>query len=188
MVEGRYDKNALKQAVDAVVLETRGFGVFRDEELRALLRRLADKRGIIVLTDSDSAGFLIRNHLKGILPPGRVKHAFIPDIPGKERRKRAGSAEGKLGVEGMSPEALIKALLDAGATVAGEHCEETPRGGITKADMFALGLSGSPDSAQRRAKLLKKLALPEHMTANALLETLNLLYTKEEASQLTIDN
>ena len=179
VVEGRYDKNALKQVVDATVVETGGFGVFRDGEKVALLRRLARERGLILLTDSDGAGFVIRNHLRGIFPKEQVKQAYIPDIYGKERRKAAPGKEGKLGVEGMSPQILLQALERAGATF--EDGESAERGRpITKADLYELHLTGWPDSAARRAALLKQLALPERMTANALLEALNILYRREE--------
>ena len=179
VVEGRYDKNALKQAVEATVVETGGFGVFKDGEKLALLRRLAEERGLILLTDSDGAGFVIRNFLKGAIPPDRLKQAYIPDIRGKERRKAAPGKEGKLGVEGMPPAVLLRALERAGATF-----EDGPAAGdrapITKGDFYALGLTGGRDSAARRAALLKALELPERMTANALLEAVNLLYGREE--------
>ena len=179
VVEGRYDKNALKQVVDATVVETGGFGVFRDGEKVALLRRLARERGLILLTDSDGAGFVIRNFLKGAIPKEQVKQAYTPDIYGKERRKAAPGKEGKLGVEGMSPQILLQALERAGATF--EDGESAERGRpITKADFYELHLTGWPDSAARRAALLKQLALPERMTANALLEALNILYRREE--------
>lgn len=184
VVEGRYDKNALSQLVDAVILETNGFGIFKDKEKAALLRRLAAQRGIIVLTDSDGAGFVIRNHLKGILPPQQVKHAYIPDIAGKERRKRQPGKEGKLGVEGMRPAVLEEALRRAGATFLEEASRPSSRGGITKADLFALGLTGRPDSAARRQQLQQKLDLPAHLTPNGLLEVLNLLYTRAELEEL----
>ena len=180
VVEGRYDKNALRQVVDATVVETGGFGVFNDRERLALLRRLAAERGLILLTDSDGAGFVIRNFLKGAIPKTQLKQAYIPDVYGKERRKAAPGKEGKLGVEGMAPQVLLSALERAGATFEdgdGPAREHTP---ITKADLYELGLTGRPDSAQRRSALLRKLALPEHMTANALLETLNILTSREE--------
>ncbi len=182
VVEGRYDKNALSQVVDATILETRGFGIFRDQELSALLRRLAAERGIIVLTDSDGAGFVIRSRLRGMLPKEQVKQAYIPDIYGKERRKRAPGREGKLGVEGMLPAVLIAALQRAGATF--EDGEGAPAGGapITKADLLELRLIG-PGSAQRRQVLLRRLDLPSRLTANALLEVLNILYTRERFLQ-----
>lgn len=184
VVEGRYDKNALSQVVDALILETAGFGVFKDDERLALLRRLAETRGLIVLTDSDGAGFVIRNFLKGAIPKDRVKHAYIPDVYGKERRKRAPGKEGKIGVEGMSPQVLRDALLRAGATVIGEEGPSPAVGGITPADLMAWGLSGTPDAAQNRAALLKKLDLPEHMSAKALLAVLNALYSRREAEEL----
>ena len=178
MVEGRYDKNALSQVVDATILETKGFGIFKDKAMAAFLRRLAAERGLILLTDSDGAGFVIRSHLRGILPPEQVKHAYIPDIHGKERRKRQPGKEGKLGVEGMPPAVLLQALERAGATF--EDTETTKRSGppITKADLMACGLAG-PGSVACRGALLKQLDLPEHLTANGLLEALNLLYSRE---------
>ena len=183
VVEGRYDKNALSQVVDAVILETSGFGVFKNGEQLTLLRRLAAQRGLIVLTDSDGAGFVIRNFLKGAIPPSQVKHAYIPDVYGKERRKRAPGKEGKLGVEGMPPDVLCQALLRAGATVEGES-SPAPRGELTPADLFALGLNGTPDAAARRAALLRRLELPQHLGAKALLVVLNALYTPEEVARL----
>lgn len=180
VVEGRYDKNTLSQLVDTVILETSGFGVFQNAELVALLRRLARTRGLIVLTDSDGAGFLIRGHLKSALPAQGVKHAYIPDVPGKERRKRAPGKEGKLGVEGMSPAVLEEVLRRAGATFLEEPAGgSVPKEPITKADLYLLGLSGTPDSARRRSALLRHLDLPEHMSANALLPVLNALYDRE---------
>ena len=184
VVEGRYDKNALSQVVDATILETKGFGIFKDKAMAAFPRRLAAERGLILLTDSDGAGFVIRSHLRGILPPGQVKHAYIPDVRGKERRKRQPGKEGKLGVEGMPPQVLEQVLRRAGATFLEEGAPEGERAGLTKADLFAAGLTGRPDSAQRRQALLKELALPEHMTANALLEVLNACYSREEAARL----
>ena len=182
VVEGRYDKNTLSQMVDTVIVETSGFGIFKDKERLALLRRLAEKRGLIVLTDPDGAGFVIRSHLKGSIPPEQVKHAYVPDVYGKERRKRRGGKEGKLGVEGMTPEIILAALRNAGATVEGE--ETTSTGGITKQDLMALGLSGGSNAGEKRKALLKKLNLPEHMSANAMLQALNLLYTREELEQM----
>ena len=178
VVEGRYDKNTLSQVFDAVIVETSGFGLFKDGEKLALLRRLAEKRGLVVLTDSDGAGFVIRNYIKGAIDPALVKMAYIPDVPGKERRKSSPSKEGKLGVEGMSAEVLIAALRRAGATLGGETATHRT-GGITKATLYELGLSGKPHSAARRRELLKKLDLPEKLGANALLDVLNALYDEE---------
>ncbi len=178
VVEGRYDRNMLLQVVDATVVETGGFSVFNDREKLAFLRKLAQKRGLILLTDSDGAGFVIRNYLKGAIPKEQVKQAYIPDIPGKERRKRKAGKEGKLGVEGMTPEILLQALCRGGATFAGETAPPAADP-ITKADLLDRGLIG-PDSVQKRQQLLKKLDLPEHLTPNAMLETLNLLMSREE--------
>lgn len=187
VVEGRYDKNTLSQVVDTVILETAGFGIFKDEERLRLLRRLAAERGLIVLTDSDGAGFVIRSYLKGAVDPALVKHAYIPDRPGKERRKRKPGKEGKLGVEGMPPQTLIEALRQGGATFLEETEGERPsRCPITKADLFAAGLSGTPDAAERRAELLKRLDLPEHLSSNAMLEVLNALYGYEGLVELGV--
>lgn len=184
VVEGRYDKAALAGVVDTLILDTAGFGVFRDGEKLALLRRLAEKRGLIVLTDPDGAGFVIRNYLKGAIPKGQVKHAYVPDVYGKERRKRAPGKEGKLGVEGMSPDVLRRAVLNAGATVLDGDAPERAAGNLTPADLFALGLSGTADAAERRGELLKRLGLPERMSAKALLAALNALYTPGELEEL----
>ena len=183
VVEGRYDKNTLSQIVDAPILETSGFGIMKNKEQLKLLRQVAEKRGLIILTDSDGAGFVIRNYLKSAIEPQFLKHAYIPDIPGKERRKTAPGKEGKLGVEGMTPQVIEDCLRRAGATVAGEEALHQGTG-ITKMDMFNLGLSGGPDSKARRLALLKALELPEHMSSNGLLQVLNLLYTKDELYKL----
>ena len=179
VVEGRYDKNTLSQIVDTAILQTDGFGIMKDKQQLALLRRVAQTRGLIVLTDSDGAGFVIRNRIKSAIPGCLLKHAYIPDIPGKERRKSAPGKEGKLGVEGMTPEVLLQAIIRAGATVEGET-ERKTADPITKLDMFHTGLSGNPNSSQKRLALLKMLELPEHMSSNALLQALNLLYTRDE--------
>ncbi len=183
VVEGRYDRNTLSQIVDAPILETNGFGIFKDKKQMELLRKVAKLRGLIVFTDSDGAGFVIRNHLKSAIDGRCLKHAYIPDIPGKERRKSAPGREGKLGVEGMSPEIILEALRRAGATIEGE--DAPTRNAITKQDLVELGLSGGTNSAERRQKLLWKLDLPEHMSANAMLQALNLLYSLEELTAVT---
>ena len=185
LVEGRYDKNTLSQIVDAPILETAGFGIFKDKKQMELLRRVAENRGLIVFTDSDGAGFVIRNHVKSAIPGKYLKHAYIPDILGKERRKTAPGKEGKLGVEGMRPEIILEALRRAGATVEGETA--APANCISKQDLMALGLSGGPDSSAKRLVLLKRLNLPEHMSANAMLQALNLLHTKEDLEKLVAD-
>lgn len=182
VVEGRYDKNTLSQLVDAPILETSGFGIFKNKEQMALLRKVAQTRGLIVLTDSDGAGLVIRNHLKSAIPGQYLKHAFIPDIPGKEKRKRTAGKEGLLGVEGMSREVIENALKAAGATVEGEQAAEP--NAITKQDMMELGLSGGAGSSEKRAILQSKLGLPKNLSANALLQALNLLYTLDELSNL----
>ena len=182
VVEGRYDKNTLSQIVDAPILETSGFGVFKDKKQLAFLRRVAQERGLIVFTDSDGAGFVIRNHLKSAIEPQYLKHAYIPDIYGKERRKAAPGKEGKLGVEGMRPEVIIDALRNAGATIEGESASVPQK--ITKQDLMALGLSGGENSSEKRLTLLKKLDLPEHMSANAMLQALNLLLDLEKLKDL----
>ncbi|MCI9609673.1 MAG: DUF4093 domain-containing protein [Oscillibacter sp.] len=183
VVEGRYDKNTVSQVVDATVVTLGGFAVFNDKEKLAFLRRLAEKRGLIILTDSDGAGFLLRNYLKGALPKDKVKQAYIPDVKGKERRKRKGGKEGKLGVEGMSPAVLLEALRRSGATFEGEAPPQR-REAVTKADLFGLGLAGGTGSAEKRRELLKRLGLPEHLTANGMLEALNLLFSREELEAL----
>ena len=183
VVEGRYDKNTLSQIVDAPILETSGFGIMKDKQQLKLLRRVAQTRGLIVFTDSDGAGFVIRNYLKGAIEPKYLLHAYIPDIPGKERRKSAPGKEGKLGVEGMTPQVILDSLRKAGATILGEESQRSA-GNITKQDMMELGLSGGANSSLLRGKLLKKLDLPEHMSANALLQALNLLYTLDELREI----
>ena len=188
VVEGRYDKNTLSQILDAPILETSGFGIFKDKQQMALLRRIAETRGLIVFTDSDGAGFVIRNHIKSAIPGKYLKHAYIPDIYGKEKRKAAPGKEGKLGVEGMTKEVILESLRRAGATIDGE--EAAPVRQITKQDLMELGLSGTPEASQNRLKLLKKLNLPEHMSPNAMLQALNLLYTLEKLTTIveTLEN
>ncbi|MBQ6719668.1 MAG: DUF4093 domain-containing protein [Oscillospiraceae bacterium] len=182
LVEGRYDKNTLRQIVDAPILETSGFGIFKDKKQMALLRQVAEKRGLIVFTDSDGAGFVIRNHVKSAIPAKYLKHAYIPDILGKERRKAVPGKEGKLGVEGMRPEVILEALRRAGATMEGEASVASNQ--IIKQDLMALGLSGGADASAKRLALLKRLNLPEHMSANAMLEALNLLLDLESLKRI----
>ena len=178
VVEGRYDKNTLSQILDAPILETSGFGIFKDKQQMALLRRIAETRGLIVFTDSDGAGFVIRNHIKSAIPGKYLKHAYIPDIYGKEKRKAAPGKEGKLGVEGMTKDVILESLRRAGATIEGEAVSGSQQ--ITKQDLMELGLSGGADASANRLKLLKKLNLPERMSPNAMLQALNLLYNLEE--------
>jgi ribonuclease M5 len=182
VVEGRYDKNTLSQILDAAIFETNGFGIFKDSQKMYLLRRVAETRGLIVFTDSDGAGFVIRNRIKSCIPTEHLKHAYIPDVYGKERRKSTPGKEGKLGVEGMTREVIYDALRRSGATIEGENM--IPAAAITKQDLMELGLSGGKDSAAKRLALLNKLALPEHMSANAMLQALNVLYSRDELFDL----
>jgi ribonuclease M5 len=186
VVEGRYDKDTLSQVVDAVILETSGFGVFNDRQKQSLLRRLAEKRGLIVLTDSDGAGFVIRNFIRSCVPEENVKHAYIPDRYGKERRKKKASKEGKLGVEGMRPEILLDALIRAGAAFEDEEAIGNTEAQITKTDLFIKGLSGGEGSREKRLALIRMLDLPEHLSANALLDVLNALMSREEFIALAL--
>ena len=179
VVEGKYDQNALRQLVDTAIFTTNGFTGMKDPALLRLLRQAAETTGLIILTDSDGAGFLIRNTLKSALPAEGVLHAYIPDIPGKEKRKRAPGKEGLLGVEGMTKEILLEALSNAGADLGGEPVKKKGDG-ITKLDLYTAGLSGRPDSQKKREAFLSRLRFPAHMSANALLDALNLLYTREE--------
>lgn len=183
VVEGRYDKNTLSQIVDATIVETSGFGIFKDKEKQGMLRSLARRRGIIILTDSDGAGFVIRNFISGIVEQQYIKHAYIPDIEGKERRKNAPSREGKLGVEGMSPEIIIKALQNSGACI-NEGGSEPTYGEITKADLYALGLFGREGSGEQRKALQRSLELPEGLSSNGLLKVLNIITSRKELEQL----
>ena len=179
VVEGRYDKNALRQVVDAVVIETAGFGIFNDTQKQKLLRKMAEARGLIILTDPDGAGFVIRNFIKSCVPPEQLKQAYVPDIRGKEKRKAKPSSEGKLGVEGMRAEILLEALRRAGATFEDTQSCRTGQM-ITKADLFRLGLSGRENSAKKRSELIRELDLPEHLSADALLDVLNATMSREE--------
>lgn len=177
IVEGRYDVNTVKQLVDTIVLETGGFRIFSNTERLTMFRKLAQTRGLLILTDSDGAGMVIRNYLKGAIPPSQVKHAYIPEIFGKEHRKRIASKEGKLGVEGMRPEIIRSALIRAGATILDDaqaaYLPQHPP--IKKADLYALGLSGQPGSEAKRKAVLKALCLPSNLSANALIEFLNVV-------------
>ena len=178
IVEGRYDKIKLSSILDAVIIETEGFGIFNNKEKQRLIRRLADTKGLLILTDSDSAGFKIRSFIKGIVPAETIKHAYIPDIFGKEKRKTEASKEGKLGVEGVKKELILEALEKAG--VFCEETEKTEKREITKLDLYEDGLSGRADSDALRKKLLFHLQLPERLTSNALVQILNTFLTYDE--------
>ena len=182
VVEGRYDKNTLCQIVDAPILETSGFGIFKDKEQMALLRKVAEVRGLIIFTDADGAGFVIRNYIKSAINGKYLKHAYTPDVFGKERRKDKAGKEGKLGVEGMTRDVILESLRRAGATFeTGET--GNPKQEITKADLMDLGLYG-PNSNDRRLALIKKLGFPEKMSTNAFLQAINLLYTCDELRKI----
>ncbi|HCC00903.1 MAG TPA: DUF4093 domain-containing protein [Ruminococcaceae bacterium] len=183
IVEGKYDKIKLASLLDAVIIETNGFSIFKDKQKLALIRRLAAKRGVLVITDSDAAGFKIRGFLNGALPKEQVRHAYMPDIFGKEKRKAIPSKEGKLGVEGIPPAVIMESLARAG--VLAEETEKPTRK-ITKSDLFADGFSGGANSAQNRRALLSRLDLPTRLSSNGLLEMLNAMYTYEEYRQ-TVD-
>ncbi|MBQ2780022.1 MAG: DUF4093 domain-containing protein [Clostridia bacterium] len=172
VVEGKYDSIKLQAVVDTLIVETNGFGIFKDKDRLAFLRRLAAERGLIILTDSDSAGMVIRNHLGGAVPPDCVKQAYIPPIVGKERRKAAPSKEGLLGVEGIDGAVIEQALRQAGATVLDEQ-PDAPQLNLTTADLFELGLCGQPHSAALRQALLKELALPAYLSTSRLLQYIN---------------
>jgi len=180
VVEGRYDKNTVSQVVNATIIETSGFGILNNKDKIALLKKLAEKRGLIILTDSDKAGFFIRGRLKSMLKDVNIKHAYIPDISGKEKRKSEASKEGKLGVEAMRADVLLNSLKLAGATFTDTAQKVSDSSEITKADLYALGLSGGYASAQKRQALLLELRLPQRLTANGLLEVLSILYTRDE--------
>lgn len=183
VVEGRYDKNTLSQLVEAPIFETNGFSIMKDKKKMSLLRQVAKSRGLIVFTDSDGAGFVIRNYIKGAISADQLKHAYIPEVFGKEKRKKTPGKEGKLGVEGMSPDVILQCLYRAGATVLGEK-NIVPAAEVTKQDLYELGLSGGTDSKRKRTEILKRLELPVQMSSNAMLQVLNLLYTRDELIQI----
>lgn len=178
IVEGKYDKIKLSSLIDGLIIETNGFQIFKDREQMAMIRQLAETRGILVLTDSDGAGFVIRNYLTGSIPAEQIKHAYVPDIFGKERRKEKPSKEGKLGVEGVPAQTILEALRRAGATCGEEPAAQKRM--ITKADLYETGLSGGENSAEKRKKLLRRLKLPERLAPNALVKVLNSLMEYEE--------
>ena len=182
IVEGRYDKIKLKNIIDAPIIETNGFRMFTDKQRQSLIRQIADKRGILIMTDSDGAGFVIRNFLKGTVDKSKIKNCYIPQLSGKEKRKVRGSAEGFLGVEGVPDEVIIEAVRKSGAEIIGE--ETLKRNEITKADLYSLGLTGTENSAQKRKQLLDKLNLPGYLSTNAMLTALNCLYSLEELKMI----
>ncbi|MDO5149566.1 MAG: DUF4093 domain-containing protein [Oscillospiraceae bacterium] len=181
VVEGKYDKIKLESIIDATIVVTNGYGIFKDREKLELIRFYARKKGIIILTDSDGAGFKIRGFLKGSVPEGSIKNVYIPDIFGKEKRKVKPSAEGKLGVEGIKKELIVEAFRKAGINfVSEEGAEKTERNPVTRTDIYEAGLTGTPDSSEKRKKLLKKLGLPERLSTSGMLEALNTMMSAEE--------
>jgi len=183
IVEGRYDKIKLKNLVDTTIIETNGFRVFSDKEKQTLIRKIAQTRGILVFTDSDSAGFVIRNFLRGAVDKSKIKHCYIPQINGKEKRKAHGSKEGFLGVEGVSDEVIIDAIRKSGATIIGEE-SQAQSGEITKSDLYRLGLTGRENSEKLRKALLKNLGMPSYLTTNAMLSAINCLYSLDELKNI----
>ncbi|MBQ5398311.1 MAG: DUF4093 domain-containing protein [Ruminococcus sp.] len=179
IVEGRYDKIKLSSIIDTPIIETNGFRIFNDKQKQLLIRQIASKRGILIMTDSDSAGFVIRNFLRGVVPENELRHAYIPQLEGKEKRKSEQSKEGFLGVEGVSDEVIVEAIRKSGATIIGEE-EKKRSSEITKSDLFELGLSGRENSKLLRERLLKELNMPSYLTTNAMLSALNCLYSFEE--------
>ena len=183
IVEGKYDKIKLSSLVDGLIITTDGFGIFKDREKRELIKTLAKKRGIIILTDSDSAGFTIRNYIVNLVGAKNVVNAYVPDIKGKEKRKAKGGKEGLLGVEGISDEVIINAIRKSGAEIIGEE-NNIPERKITKVDLFVLGLTGTENSEINRKKILKKLGLPSYLSTNAFLTAINCLYSFEELKEM----
>ena len=181
IVEGKYDIIKLSRIVDSLIIKTDGFGIFKDKEKQALLRRLADEKGIIVLTDSDSAGFLIRKFLKSSIPENKITHVYIPDVFGKEKRKAQAGKEGKLGVEGISEEILLEAFRKAGV-ICSESTDEERRL-ITNIDLYEAGLMGKDNSKEKRVRLMKALALPERLSTSSLIKILNTFVSYEEFTE-----
>ncbi|MDD6269956.1 MAG: DUF4093 domain-containing protein [Oscillospiraceae bacterium] len=185
VVEGKYDKIKLSSILDAVIIVTDGFRIYKDREKLALIRHYAESTGIIILTDSDRAGFKIRSFIKGSVKNGKIYNVYAPDIYGKESRKEKPSAEGKLGVEGISPELLLEAFKKAGIKASDAVPNPDP---VTKTDLFELGLSGGPGSSELRRNLQRKLGLPELLSANSLVEVLNTMMTKKELVRFLSEN
>ncbi len=186
IVEGKYDKIRLSSIIDGIIIETNGFRIFKDKSKMALLKKLADTNGLLIFTDSDSAGFLIRNHIRAIIPKEKIKHAYIPNIYGKERRKNKYSKEGKLGVEGVSEEIILNALKKAGVIYRNLDTKTKKDKPITRLDLYNCGLIGKDNSAQIRKNFIKSLDLPEYLSVNALLDVLNCIMTYEEFKKINI--
>ncbi|HBT64795.1 MAG TPA: DUF4093 domain-containing protein [Ruminococcaceae bacterium] len=187
VVEGKYDKIKLASVVDALVIETNGFGIFKDRQLMELIRLLARERGLLILTDSDSAGFVIRDYLSGAIPPEQIKHAYIPNLSGKERRKNVPSKEGFLGVEGVDGSTIANAIRNAGATIEDESAVPQSQSPLTKMDLYETGLVGREFSATRRRQLLGLLGLPKSLSANRLVAVLNMTMTRKRFGETLRD-
>ena len=183
IVEGKYDKITLNSVIDSLIITTNGFRIFNNKETQNLIRRIAESRGILVMTDVDSSGFVIRNFLSGIVDKSLIKHCYIPTVFGKEKRKYEYSKEGKLGVEGIEREELVNAIKKSGATILGQDSQKESRE-ITKLDFYDFGLCGKDNSAQMRKALLDKLSLPEYLSTNAMVDALNCLYTYDEFNEI----
>ena len=186
IVEGKYDKIRLSSVLDAEIITTEGFRIFKDREKLSFIRQVAQKRGIIIMTDSDSAGFMIRGHLASAVPNENIINVYVPEIKGKEKRKEKPSKEGYLGVEGISDEEIINAIKRSNATIEGENVKKTEE--ITKNDFFELGLTGRDNSKSNREKVLKYLNLPTYLTTNAMISALNVLVTKDEIKEILEKN
>ncbi len=184
IVEGKYDKIRLSSVINGNIIETNGFRIFKDKEMREYLKRLAAENGVVILTDSDRAGFLIRSHIKSFLPPHQVKQAFVPEIKGVEKRKSKPSKEGLLGVEGIEEGVLLKALQEAGCSLGQEQSRKM---NLTQADLFADGLSGRPQSAQIRRKFCRRLGLPGRLSTNDFLQAINCLLTFEDYKRIMME-
>ena len=184
IVEGKYDKIRLETVVDAPIITTDGFGIFNDKQKRQMIRKIAEKRGIVILTDSDSAGFLIRSKLCGMVPAECITHVYIPELLGKEKRKTQPSKEGLLGVEGVPNDVIAAAFERAGLIDGGKPANDDSLRKITKTDLYDLGFCGRDNSAQLRQKLIKRLDFPSHMSANALLSALNILIDYDELCKI----
>lgn len=180
IVEGKYDKIRLKGFIDAPIIETNGFRIFKDKEKQQLIRKIAMVRGVVIMTDSDSGGFVIRNFLKGIVPNDRIINCYVPQILGKEKRKTQTSKEGFVGVEGMEEQIILNALKNCKATLINEATSAKDNKEITKQDLYEFGFTGRDKSAVLRTKLLQKIGLPTYLTTNSLISALNCIYTREE--------
>lgn len=184
IVEGVYDKIKISRFIDGIIFTTNGFGIFSNKKMMQSIKTLAEKTGIVILTDSDSAGFKIRNYIKQAIPENQVKHAYIPDVYGKEKRKTQAGKEGLLGVEGIKEDIILDALIKAGCTINGNKNEKKVSREITKTDLYLDGFSGGENSSMLRKKMAELLGLPSKISANMLLEVINRLLDHDEYIQI----